>query len=128
MFDLVFYVFVDFDHQKIFATAVIFVVPVSPKCRISSSLLRRSSRSTIRSSRNTSPHFIESLSNTCLHPSGLVFLSFRLILALTLVSSGSIAVLEVRLFSPSMKSKSVFFFVSSVIFLLSNTFPTMWLI
>ena len=95
---------------------------------MSSSRLRRSTGTTIWSSMNTNPHRIESLSNTGLYPSGVVSLSSRLMLALTLVSSRSMAVFEISVFRSSINSNSAFFIVSSVIFLFPDNFPTIWFI
>ena len=95
-------------HQKTFASASNFVVPAWPKCRMSSSLLRRSTGTTMLSSMNRSPHLIESLSNTGLYPSGVVSLSSRFMPALTLVSPRSIAVLIIWLFRSSINSISAF--------------------
>ena len=105
-----------FGHQKILASAVILVKPAWPKCKMSSSRLRRSTGTTIWSSINISPHRMESFPNTGLYPSGVASLSSRLMLILTLLSSGSMAVLAIRVFKSTMNSNSAFFIVCSIIF------------
>ena len=77
-------------------------------------------------STKTRPQRIESLSKTGLYPSGAVSLSSRLMLALTRVISGSIAIFEIKVFTSSMKLNPAFFMFSSVIFLFLVSLPTMW--
>ena len=115
-------------HQKILALVSIFVLPEWPKCKISSNLLLRSIGTTNWSSTNTRPHRIDSFSNTGLYPSGAVSQSSRLMLVLTRVNSGSIAVFKISVFKSSINSNSAFLILSSVIFLFAVRFPTMWLI